>query len=323
MPRAAIPVLAALALMRLVAFAQVDPARLPPAAAKFDFDKDIRPLLEQSCVECHSSEKQKGAFRLDTREMLLKGGENGETVKLGKSAESTLIHHVARLDEDAAMPPKKERALTPVQVGMLRAWIDAGAPYPEGFVIRTTVKEGSKLLASQIAQLPTPIQRKVDFVQEIQPIFAERCYQCHGPNRQEAAFRLDHKPTLLAGGELGKALVPGKSDESLLIHFVAGLREEGRMPKKGDPLSKDQIALLRAWIDQGAEFPDSASVVFVNKRDHWAFKAPVKPAVPSTNQPSPLRNPIDSFIGAKLEQEKLTFSSEAPSPPCFAGFISI
>src|SRR4030095_8405519 len=119
MPRAAFPVLAALALTLLPAFAQVDTTKLPPAAANYDFDKDIRPLLEQSCVECHSSEKQKGAFRLDTREMLLKGGENGETVKLGKSAESTLIHHVARLDEDAAMPPKKERALTPVQVGML------------------------------------------------------------------------------------------------------------------------------------------------------------------------------------------------------------
>lgn len=312
MPRAAIPVLAAaLAIAPSFAFAQVDASKLPPAAAQFDFDKDVRPLLEQSCVECHGAEKQKGAFRLDTREMLLKGGENGETVKLGKSADSTLIHHVARLDEDTAMPPKKDRALTPHQVGKLRAWIDFGAPYPEGFVIRTTIKDGSKLSPAQIAQLPSPLQRKVDFVKEVQPIFAEHCYQCHGPNRQEAAFRLDHKATVLAGGELGKALAPGKSDESLLIHFVAGLRPEGRMPRKGDPLTNDQIALLRAWVDQGADFPDAASVVLVDKRSHWAFKPPVKPAVPTASQSTSIRNPIDSFIGARLEREKLSFSPEA------------
>jgi mono/diheme cytochrome c family protein len=222
-----------------------------------------------------------------------------------------LIHHVARLDEDTAMPPKKNRALTPTQVGHLRAWIDSGAPYPEGFVIRTTVKEGTKLSSAQIAQLPPPLQRKVDFVKEVQPIFSERCYKCHGPTRQEAAFRLDHKPTVLAGGELGKALVPGKSDESLLIHFVAGLRPEGRMPKKGDPLTNDQIALLRAWVDQGAEFPDSASVVLVDKRSHWAFKPPTKPPVPKVNLSS-VRNAIDSFIGARLDKEQLTFSKEAP-----------
>lgn len=312
MPRAAISAFAALVFATALASAEIDTSKLPPAAGKFDFDKDVRPLLEQTCVECHGAEKQKGAFRIDTREMLLKGGENGDAVKLGKSAESTLIHHVARLDEDSAMPPKKDRALTPDQVGKLRSWIDSGAPYPEGFVIRPTIKGGSKLSAAQIAQLPVPLQRKVDFVKEIQPIFAERCYQCHGPTRQEAAFRLDHKPTVFAGGELGKALVPGKSDESLLIHFVAGLRQEGRMPKKGDPLTNDQISLLRSWIDQGAEFPDSASVVFVDKRNHWAFKPPVMPPVPSVQQTTPIRNPIDSFIGAKLDQEKLTFSPEAP-----------
>jgi mono/diheme cytochrome c family protein len=312
MPRAALPVLAALVLTPLPAFAQVDASRLPPAAATFDFEKDVRPLLEQSCVECHGAEKQKGGFRLDTREMLLKGGENGEAIKLGKSADSTLIHHVARLDEDSAMPPKKERALTPQQVGKLRAWIDSGAAYPEGFVIRTIVKEGEKLSSAQIAQLPPPLQRKIDFVKEVQPIFSENCYKCHGPTRQEAAFRLDYKPTLFAGGELGKALVPGKSDESLLIHFVAGLRPEGRMPKKGNPLTNDQIALLRAWIDQGADFPDAASFVFVDKRNHWAFKPPVRPAVPVTKQAFPVRNEIDSFVLARLEKEKLAFSPEAP-----------
>ncbi len=289
----------------IVALAAVDHGKLPLAAKTFDFDRDIRPIFERSCVECHGAEKQKGKFRLDARDYLLAGGENGEAVKLGKSAESPLIHFVARLDDDTAMPPKKDKALTPEEVGKLRAWIDAGAPYPEGFVIRNTATATFKLDAKDIAKLPPPAHRPVDFVKEIQPIFAEHCYSCHGPKRQEAGFRLDHKPTLLTGGELGKAVAPGESDESLLIHFVAGLRPEGRMPKKGDPLSAEQIGLLRAWIDQGANFPDSASVTIVSNRDHWSFKPPVKPMPPAAG------NPIDAFIAARLAKDGLQFSLEA------------
>src|SRR5258705_139393 len=70
--------------------------------------------------------------------------------------------------------------------------------------------------------LPQPAKRKIDFVKDIQPIFAENCYGCHGPRKQEAQFRLDHKATALRGGELGPAIVPGKSAESLLIQFVGG-----------------------------------------------------------------------------------------------------
>jgi mono/diheme cytochrome c family protein len=292
------------------ALAAVDPSKLPPASHAFDFDKQIRPLLEQNCVECHGPDKQKGKFRLDARDFLLKGGENGVDVVPGKSAESVLIHAVARLDDDTAMPPKKAKALTPAQVGLLRAWIDAGAPYPEGFILHATVAEGVRLDADQLAKLPPPADRKIDFVKDVQPIFSEHCSQCHGEKRQEAAFRLDHKATVMAGGEVGRALIPGKSTDSLLIQFVAGLRPEGRMPKKGDPLSPEQIGILRAWIDQGADFPESASVVLVDKRNHWAFKAPVKPPVPTMDGTAP-KNPIDAFIGVRLAKEGLTFSPEA------------
>src|SRR6476469_2942740 len=77
--------------------------------------------------------------------------------------------------------------------------------------------------AADSGTLPPPVSRPVDFAREIQPIFAERCFGCHGPKKQEAEFRLDAKEVALKGGELGPAIVPGKSAESLLIKFVAGV----------------------------------------------------------------------------------------------------
>jgi cytochrome c5 len=110
--------------------ADVDVSKLPAASTKtgLSFDKDIKPIFDKSCIKCHGAEKQKGKLRLDTLEATLKGGENGESVVKGNSAKSTLVHTIARLDPDAAMPPDgKGDPLSKEQIGIVRAWIDQGA----------------------------------------------------------------------------------------------------------------------------------------------------------------------------------------------------
>ena len=117
-----------------------DVSQLPPAAPAYDFDKDIKPLLESTCVRCHGEQRQKSSFRLDTRDWLLKGGEEHDKVILpGHSEKSPLIQLVSGLVEDIPMPPKKEGVkLTAKQIGLLRAWIDAGATYPAGVTLVNT-----------------------------------------------------------------------------------------------------------------------------------------------------------------------------------------
>jgi mono/diheme cytochrome c family protein len=110
--------------------ADVDISKLPPVSDKkgVTYAKDVRALFEKSCFKCHGPEKQKGKLRLDSLEAALKGGENGPNIVAGKSEKSTLVHAVARLNEDEAMPPEdKGDPLTKEQVGLLRAWIDQGA----------------------------------------------------------------------------------------------------------------------------------------------------------------------------------------------------
>ncbi len=176
------------------------------------------------------------------------------------------------------------------------------------------------LLATTLpaAELPPPAARPIDFVKDVQPLLAQRCYECHGEKKQKGELRWDVKSAALKGGDQGPVILPGKSAESLMIQMVAGLKgADLLMPAKGEPLTAEQIGVLRAWIDQGAVWPDEASVKLVEPKDHWAFKAPARPVVPEVSkfkvQSSKFKvpNPIDAFIAARLEKEGLKFSPEA------------
>jgi mono/diheme cytochrome c family protein len=160
-------------------------------------------------------------------------------------------------------------------------------------------------------KLPPAATRHVDFAKDIEPIFANSCYGCHGPKKQESALRLDQKAGAMKGGDSfgAVAIVPGKSAESVLIQAVAQAHPDLKMPKKGDRLTVEQVGLLRAWIDQGAEWPETTATG-KDKREHWAFKAPAKPKVPATKDRKWIRTPIDNFILARLEKEKLKPSPE-------------
>src|SRR5690349_4325768 len=97
---------------------------LPPAATRtIRFSQDIKPIIDASCLRCHGRGRTKGGFQLDTRETVLKGGDSGQVVVLGRSEDSLLIELVSGVNPDNVMPQKGSR-LTPEQVGLLRAWID-------------------------------------------------------------------------------------------------------------------------------------------------------------------------------------------------------
>ncbi len=164
---------------------------------------------------------------------------------------------------------------------------------------------------SHAPALPPAAGRTVDFVRDIQPILSQNCYGCHGPRKQEGQLRWDNKQIALQGGEHGIEIVAGKSAQSRMIELVAGLEPDKIMPQKGERLTSAQVGLLRAWIDQGAVWPESASVKAVNPRDHWAFRPPIRPAVPVVKNKQWPRDPIDNFVLARLEQEKLSPSPEA------------
>jgi Protein of unknown function (DUF1549)/Protein of unknown function (DUF1553)/Planctomycete cytochrome C len=161
-----------------------------------------------------------------------------------------------------------------------------------------------------LSKLPPPADRRIDFVRDVQPILASSCHSCHGPQKQKGNYRLDVKSVALSGGREAR-IVPGDSAHSLLIHYVSGLHEEIRMPPKGPPLSVEQVGILRAWIDQGATWPDSASAP-LNAADHWSLKPVQTPPVPDVQTYERWgRNPIDQFVLARLAERGLRPAPEA------------
>ena len=130
--------MAALCVLPLSAVEDVDVSKLPPAASKdVDFAKDIKPMLERSCVGCHGPTKQKSKYRMDTRAAAIKGGSNDEPGFVeGKGEKSPMVLYSADLVADMEMPPLDNRdkypALSKDEVGLLRKWIDSGAKWPEG-----------------------------------------------------------------------------------------------------------------------------------------------------------------------------------------------
>ena len=115
-------------------------AGAPAAGAAIDFDHQVVPILKKHCVECHAGEKKKGGVSLNDRAGLLEGSENGVVVKPGEAATSRLIEVVTSGDPDEQMPPKGVR-LTPDEVAVLRAWIDEGAVWTEGFAFQRPAYE--------------------------------------------------------------------------------------------------------------------------------------------------------------------------------------
>jgi hypothetical protein len=134
----------------------------------------------------------------------------------------------------------------------------------------------------------------------VKPILARRCFSCHGPEAENGGLRLHKHETALAKLESGgRAIVPGRPEESLLLTRVSSKDDDERMPPKGKPLTYQEIESLRAWIVQGAKW-----------EQHWAFVAPKAHAPPAARDATWVRNPIDAFVLAKLDAAEL-----APAPP--------
>ncbi len=149
------------------------------------------------------------------------------------------------------------------------------------------------------AALPPPAMHSVDFVKEIQPLFEAACVKCHAKGKEKGAFSLETRASFLKGGETDAGAIVGRSAESYIVELVAGLEPDSIMPKKGTRWTPEQVGLLRAWIDQGAVWPDGVT---------FAKPPPENLAprtVPLAERPSV--HPIDNLLSNYFAEKRVAF----------------
>lgn len=226
------------------------------SAAAGSFGDIVQPILDQNCVGCHGADNAQANLRLDALELALEGGAGGPALTLGNPHDSLLVRRISiPADLPGVMPPGDNEKLSADEILAITHWIarasyeSVGLPAPEATL---AVDEGP-------AEGPdgTPW---VDFNTQIEPILAESCYSCHGSQRDRGDLRVDTQEYILEGGELGVVLVPGDPDaSSLFTRTILDYDDPEFMPQSGDPLTEEQIDLLRRWIVQGASFEERAA----------------------------------------------------------------
>ncbi|MBL9200582.1 MAG: DUF1549 domain-containing protein [Opitutaceae bacterium] len=155
----------------------------------------------------------------------------------------------------------------------------------------------------KIAQLPPAANRPIDFAKDIQPIFEASCVQCHGRGKAKGSLSLETRADWLAGGDHGAPATAGRSAEAPVVAMISGLDPEIVMPQKGKKLTREQVAVFRAWIDQGMKWPDSITFF----RAEPANLRPTALTTPPAR--AGLDHPIDRHLDSYFSQHRVAWSA--------------
>ena len=261
------------------------------AASPSFFDSSVAPILKKNCLVCHGGDNPQAGLDLRTEASIVKGGKSGPGVVAGSTERSLVLSKVVA----GAMPPTGDK-LNKQAIETLREWVGQH------------IRHGGR--DSQVTE------------KDVLPVFLMRCVTCHGMRRQEGGLDLRTLASRLKGGRSGPPVVPGKPEESLLYQRVVASEmppPELLYANNVRPPSQDEVALLRQWIADGAqasppepEFDvENDPLVGPDDRQFWAFRPPERPELPQVENAEQVRNPIDAFLLAKLEEKGLAFSTEA------------
>ncbi len=157
---------------------------------------------------------------------------------------------------------------------------------------------------------------KVEFFEKkIRPILANHCHACHSADTNaKGGLRIDDRNGLLAGGNLGPAVVPGDAAKSLQLQRVTHKDVKRRMPLESAAMTDEQIADLTRWVKDGAAWPALFIPASLGKpkaeyqklkKEHWAWQPLTEPKIPAVKDTQWPKDDVDRFLLARLEAQQL------------------
>lgn len=297
------------------------------SGAAATFEMEMKPIINKSCGGCHINGGHAGGLRLDSFEAMMKGGEDGAVVKLSDPAASMMSKAVHYDDSALQMPPRSK--LSDNDIATIDKWIkestkpmEAATPVvsavaPAAATTSAAPVAGGAVVATPVAMpTPTPLlaaEQEEYFETKVRPVLVNKCFMCHA-SAAKGGLRLDSRVALLQGGKDGAVVVPGHPELSTLSSAVHYSDVRLQMPPRA-ALKPEEVAALDQWIKDGVPWPKgevspATEKVTAEQRNFWAFKAPVRPAVPEV-QSKWVKTDIDRFVMAKLEEKKLTVGADA------------
>jgi len=205
-----------------------------------EFERDVKPILEHNCVSCHREDNDKGDVRLDTKSATLAGDD----VLVPGDPEASSLYWTTTLpqDDELFMPPikneEKDYPLTDHEKKVLKQWILDGADWPDEIKLEPRKR----------------LPKTISFVEHVQPILELNCVSCHYEGKVKGDLRLDTREYAFATDYV---ISPGNALESdLYILCTLPMDDDMFMPPApADPLSSEDLYILRRWIDEGADWP--------------------------------------------------------------------
>ena len=294
---------------------------------KQDLGIEARNILANHCYDCHSIKKSKGKLRLDALEYILKGGKEGPALVVGHPEKSEMIRRIKLpASDDDAMPTKGKR-LSKKEIEILELWVKQGAPWPgvalksapstaaidqeeeieeNSSVVKKSGSSEDRIMNTSEMPVKAPEVLNANQLQElninVRTILAHNCYACHNATKTKGGLRLDKKEFIFKGGENGPILVAGNPEKSDMIRRVKlPFGHDDAMPTKGKRLSKEDIAMLEYWIQQGAPWPSGPEKSLYRV----AALEPRMPALPKAT--AGLNQPIDLFVNEYFKKNKISW----------------
>ena len=273
-------------------------------AQSVEFKRDILPIFEARCFECHGEEKDKGDLRLDSPGAFVRKGMP-LVFTPGDSNDSLIMEMITLPLGDEDRMPSEGDPLSAEQIATIKTWIDEGGIFGDW----TGVVAGPKTLPARRipAQVQTALDQSIEpvlFNRDVRPILSDNCFKCHGtdPNTRKSDLRLDMLDSMRRDRNGFAAVQPGNIQTSALVAHILAADDDDRMPPmdSGKSLTAPEKALLIRWIEQGGEF-----------QEHWSYIPPKRPVLPQVKNTDWAKNPIDRFVLARLEAAGLEPSPEA------------
>jgi len=230
------------------------PANFPPA--NISFTRHVAPILIARCGNCHVT-GARGQFSAASYEVLMSSQGSGVVVFPNDDLGSRLIEVIESGDM-----PRGGGSVRPPELAALKTWIKEGAkfdgPDPKAR-LNQLAPSAAPVAPVRLEVMDATGREKISFGRDLAGILANRCVGCHSGNNDGGNLSMDNFQRLIRGGDSGAPFVPGKPEESLVIRLFKAPAGD-RMPRRGPPLTSEEIAMFETWISEGAKFDgDSAA----------------------------------------------------------------